>query len=224
MRLCSYVMTHDFGFAPNPFGGYCTLAACTPNHCRVNLGEGDWLVGHSSVQYGQELIYAMKILEVLGLDCYYREPRFQFKKPQFGRTLREACGDNIYYKNQDGTWGRHKSGFHTERSRQEQDQKGDRVFIAKHFYYFGRESVKIPDHLKGIIHAGPSCNCKHPEPLARAFVDWLQTSYTPGRHALPRDFEQTVNYLPQSCKDVSGCAVDVEAGEGTTANSGRTDC
>ena len=28
MRLFAYKMTHDTGFAPNPFWGYLTLATC----------------------------------------------------------------------------------------------------------------------------------------------------------------------------------------------------
>jgi len=27
-RLFSYVVDHDYGFAPNPSGGFCTLAKC----------------------------------------------------------------------------------------------------------------------------------------------------------------------------------------------------
>ena len=38
-RLCSYVVRHDKGLAPNPFWGYCTLAVCTPNHAGVRLEE-----------------------------------------------------------------------------------------------------------------------------------------------------------------------------------------
>lgn len=30
MRLFAYKMTHDTGFAPNPFWGYLTLATCKP--------------------------------------------------------------------------------------------------------------------------------------------------------------------------------------------------
>jgi hypothetical protein len=202
MKLCTYVMAYDFGFAPNPFGDYCTLAACTPNHCRVNLDEGDWLAGHSSAKTGQRLIYAMEVLEVLDLNFYYRDERFQYKKPRFDRTLQEACGDNLYYRNEDGTWGRHKSGFHPGQRHQEQDKKGNRVFIANHFYYFGKESEELPLHLTGIIRKGPSCKCDHPEELVRGFVDWVQASYTPGACALPRDFDQSADYLPQGCKDV----------------------
>lgn len=31
MTLYSYVVAHDFGFAPNPFDGLCTLATCKPD-------------------------------------------------------------------------------------------------------------------------------------------------------------------------------------------------
>lgn len=44
-KACFYVMTVDTGFAPNPFHGVCTLAACTPNHCKAGLELGDLIVG-----------------------------------------------------------------------------------------------------------------------------------------------------------------------------------
>ena len=31
VRLYSYVFDHDYGFAPNPFHGVCTLATCKPS-------------------------------------------------------------------------------------------------------------------------------------------------------------------------------------------------
>jgi len=44
-KACFYIMTVDTGFAPNPFHGVCTHAACTPNHCKANLEEGDLIAG-----------------------------------------------------------------------------------------------------------------------------------------------------------------------------------
>ena len=41
-------MNFDVGFAPNPYHGCCTLAACTPNHMRANLGLGDVIIGVES--------------------------------------------------------------------------------------------------------------------------------------------------------------------------------
>lgn len=50
-RLFSYVVDHDLGFSPDPFGGYCTLVYCKfsrdgkhPNI--VELAQAsDWVIG-----------------------------------------------------------------------------------------------------------------------------------------------------------------------------------
>jgi hypothetical protein len=102
MRLCSYVVVDDEGFAPNPFGGYCTLAACTPNHQGVNLKKDDWLLGNTSARTGNQLLFAMQISEVLDLDKYYRDPRFAGKKSD-ATTWQGHCGDNIYFCD-NGRW------------------------------------------------------------------------------------------------------------------------
>ena len=44
MKLYSYVMIYDTGFAPNPFWGYCTLATCKPG-IRRPAEQGDWIIG-----------------------------------------------------------------------------------------------------------------------------------------------------------------------------------
>src|SRR5437868_6312610 len=99
MRLCSYVVQQDTGFVPNPFWGFCTCAACTPNHLNRRLEPGDWLIGNSSADAGPErrLIYAMRISEPpMTFDDYYRDPRFAKKKARAG-SWQEKCGDNIYF-------------------------------------------------------------------------------------------------------------------------------
>ncbi len=81
MRLCSYVVKFDAGLAPNPYGEYCTLAVCTPNHMGIKLTKGDWIMGTETVARGNKLIYAMQVDEVLYFDTYYHDPRFETKKP-----------------------------------------------------------------------------------------------------------------------------------------------
>ena len=44
MRLYSYVLDHDYGFAPNPFYDVCTLATCKPS-IRERAAIGDYVVG-----------------------------------------------------------------------------------------------------------------------------------------------------------------------------------
>lgn len=41
MRVYSYVMIADNGFAPNPYYGICTLACCKP---RIRKGVGDYVI------------------------------------------------------------------------------------------------------------------------------------------------------------------------------------
>src|SRR5438132_12599879 len=111
MRLCSYVVVHDTGFAPNPFGDFCTLAACTPNHTGVRLKQDYWLLGHSSVGLGNTLIYVMQVSEVLDFDEYYRDPRFGFKKPR-KRGWQARCGDNMYFRDKRSQWAQDPAAVH----------------------------------------------------------------------------------------------------------------
>ena len=80
MRLYSYVLTHDTGFAPNPFQEYCTLANCKPA-IRRTAQVGDWVVGLSPKASGNKIIYAMKIDEILSYEQYFTDNRFQPKEP-----------------------------------------------------------------------------------------------------------------------------------------------
>jgi hypothetical protein len=97
MRVYSYVLVHDTGFAPNPYWGSCTLATCKPQ-IRKNAKVQDWVMGTGSVNNvgSGKLIYAMRIDEVLPYNLYFDDPRFQIKKPGKQGTI-EECGDNIYY-------------------------------------------------------------------------------------------------------------------------------
>ena len=96
MRLFSYIVTYDTGFAPNPFFGYCTLACCKPK-IRQAAQPQDWVVGLSPKSLGNKLVYAMKVEEKLTFQNYWSDPRFDRKKPDCtaGKVVHK-CGDNIY--------------------------------------------------------------------------------------------------------------------------------
>jgi hypothetical protein len=80
MRLFSYVVARDFGFAPNPFFGVCTLATCKPD-IREHATVGDWVAGLASVADRRDpsLVYVMRVDEILSYDAYWNDPRFQPK-------------------------------------------------------------------------------------------------------------------------------------------------
>ena len=69
-KLYSYVVRFDLGFAPNPFGGLCTLAKCKIGNKQRNIVEmvevGDWIVGTGGADPRTSsgngtLIYAMRV-------------------------------------------------------------------------------------------------------------------------------------------------------------------
>jgi hypothetical protein len=187
VRLCSYVVTNDTGFAPNPFWGHCTLAACTPNHMGVRLEPGDWIFGNQTVARGNGLVYAMEVVETLGFDRYYRDPRFKKKKPILNRTWQEACGDNIYFRDAQGVWKQHRSVFHTSPEEIRKDLRHHDVFVAEKFYYFGAEAIEIPSPFRELIQQRQGCSCKHDQRTVRGFLEWLRDNFEPGIHGLPAD-------------------------------------
>ncbi len=82
MRLYSYKVRYDIGFAPNPFHGVCTLATCKPR-IRAGASVGDWVVGVGSASQGTlgRLVFGMQVEEKMTFDEYWDDERFQSKKP-----------------------------------------------------------------------------------------------------------------------------------------------
>jgi len=151
MKLLKYVMTIDSGLAPNPFGRWCTLAVCTPNHSNAQLEKNDWIIGHSTKATGNKLIYAMKVTEILSMDNYYGDRRFQYKKPVFGSARWKVYGDNIYYKDKCGRYVYGINPFHKHEFKR--DTKYAIVFISNFFYYFGKNLIEeFPKNFPNLIH------------------------------------------------------------------------
>jgi len=189
MKLYSHVITNDTGLTPNPFHDFCTSALCTPSHRNARLGEGDWLIGNSRRRDGNHLVYAMRISEVLSMNEYFHDGRFERKKPKPEGTCIEQCGDNIYYRGDDDQWKRLPSRFHNNRSDFIKDVGNDfagrPVFVAEHFYYFGCGRVVIPNKLAEVICGGIGIRDK--SGLADYFVEWLENNYRPGVLGTPHD-------------------------------------
>jgi len=179
MKIYSYVVKSDSGFAPNPFWGYCTLATCKPV-IRRTAKKGDWVIGTGSVKNvgHNKLIYAMKVTEVMPLEDYWDDKRFAKKKP--GKRIKESVGDNIYYRDEEGI-GQHFPSIHSYSDREDlkskcHDLKGKNVLISQsgNFYYFGRNAPKIPESLLCLIKRGPSHKCNFPQDVVNEFLRWTQ--------------------------------------------------
>ena len=106
MKLYSYVVARDYGFAPNPFFGACTLATCKPI-IRRKAQIGDWIVGTGSATKGcrDHLVYAMRVAETMSFNDYWSDPRFRAKRPNLRGSIKQAYGDNIYHRHsEDAPW------------------------------------------------------------------------------------------------------------------------
>jgi hypothetical protein len=155
MKNFCYIVDRDFGFAPNPFNGYCTLADCKPR-TRYSAQVGDRIFGLAGKKYrkngSHRLIYAMKVTEILTFDEYFKDPRFQLKKPIVHSNYKRQYGDNIYYK--DGTSEYHQLDSHhsfqdgvMHSGNRDHDTKIDKVLISNDYIYYGDKKPLIPQHL-----------------------------------------------------------------------------
>lgn len=150
MAFYSYKLTRDYGFAPNPFFGFCTLACCKP-HIRAKAEVGDWIIGTGSIenQLLYNLIFVMKVSEKMSFEDYSNDERFVRKKPIVNGSLKQIHGDNIYYK-ENHQWCQRDShhSFHDgglNEANLKQDLSGIYVLISDSFIYLGNNHMKVPE-------------------------------------------------------------------------------
>jgi hypothetical protein len=181
MRLFSYILPFDTGFAPNPFCGYCTLACCKPKIRRAAL-PGDWIVGLSEKARGNRIVYAIHVAEKVTFDDYWRDPRFAMKVPDLGeRELQRHCGDNVYEPSGGGQYVQH-AGAHTI-DRAPTDLGGVYVLIATDFAYFGANAILLPPQFARIVAARSHRSNFAPD-LVHGFAEFIAATGS-GVHGTP---------------------------------------
>lgn len=200
MRLLTYIVARDFGFAPNPFYGYCTLATCKPR-VRLSAAIGDWVVGtgaKTKYNLAGYLIYAMKVDEVMGFDSYWNDPRFLCKRPVLNGSLKQLYGDNIYHR-LDVQWIQADSHHSFDAGRPnpkniERDTRVDRLLIARKFVYYGSAAPHIPEYFRPYQATGEDIWCIREghrvgsHDLATAFESWLDKRGEWGVQGMPLEF------------------------------------
>lgn len=198
MALYSYLVDHDLGLAPNPFGGFCTLAVCKPEIRRSRkLAIGDWIAGTGSKALEEtcgrrlvgRLIYAMEVTERLTLEEYWSDQRFQYKKPIMNGPLVTMFGDNFYHRAENGDWIQDDSAHsqldgRCNHDHLRKDTRGANVLISQKFYYFGTSAPQIPDVLTNVIHSTQGQK-KLTNSDADSFIEWVSNSFQPGLHGDP---------------------------------------
>lgn len=199
-KLYSYVIVRDYGFAPNPFFGTCTLATCKPDIRRHAL-VGDWVVGTGSKPLGLEgrLVFVMQIAETLTFNEYWRDKRFRCKRPNIRGSLKQAFGDNIYHRNRKTKLWVQENSHHSYPDGQinlwnvSNDTQVDRVLIATEFTYWGATGPKIPVRFRSAktnVCALRGYKSRFPESLVWKFLEWIESLDETGYVGDPYKFNQ----------------------------------
>lgn len=204
MKLHSYVVARDFGFAPNPFFGACTLATCKPGIRRV-AQVGDWVVGTGSKKHKHDknIVYAMRVTEAVTFDQYWTCPRFQLKKPNLRGSKKQAFGDNIYSKDARTNLWCQVNSHHSlsdgspNESNVVADTSADRILISGDFVYWGGSGPAVPQKFlnygtQGIsLCAGRGYKNKFPPTFVQEFISWIRSLDAKGYIGEPLDWCRT---------------------------------
>ncbi|MFE8603352.1 Nmad2 family putative nucleotide modification protein [Archangium violaceum] len=200
MKLYTYVVARDYGFAPNPFFGQCTLATCKPVIRRV-AQVGDWVAGTGARRYGLggRLVYAMRVGETLTFDEYWEELRFRPKRPNLHGSLKQAFGDNIYHRDPfSQRWCQAKSHHshgngQTNSANVESDTGVNRVLVSDWFVYFGKEAIEIPTRFQQgeeetVIRMGRGHLVNFRSGFEEEFIQWVRSLGAEGFRGEPMEF------------------------------------
>lgn len=196
VSLFSYVVARDFGFAPNPFYGYCTLATCKPL-IRAHANIGDWILGTGSKTKSRQgrAVFAMRVTEILTYNQYWNDPRFIDKRPRLRASIKQAFGDNIYHRGpQSGDWNQCDSHHSwtdgtANRNNVARDTRADRVLISDDFVYWGGEGPVIPlfDNVNVCFRRGHKKRFN--ESTVAEFVNWISDVDERGFVGAPLDWD-----------------------------------
>ena len=193
MAIFSYVITRDYGFAPNPFYSVCTLATCKPK-IRAAAKVGDWVIGFgsSATKFESKVIYLMKVDKKITFDEYWAGEAYQCKKPVMNGSMKQVYGDNIYHHDK-GEWiqeNSHHSNPDGSANRQNlvRDTETDKVLISENYWYFGRKAIQIPEELHILVCKGRGHRKFNDVILEERLLKWISTFKETGFIGAPIKF------------------------------------
>lgn len=180
-----YVVDRDFGFAPNPFHGSCTLATCKPV-IRRTARTGDWVIGMGGARLKatRRCIFAMRVTKKLTYNEYWSNREFLDKRPVRNGSRKMMVGDNIYYFDQGAREWQQADSHHSNadgsvnRSNLERDTQSDSVLVSEHFYYFGKEAPHVPKALLNKLgYRNQVGHRVFDDTEAERLIEWIEKSF-----------------------------------------------
>jgi len=204
VRLYSYVVARDYGFAPNPFYGVCTLATCKPN-IRKAAAIGDWVMGTGSKQHKREkrVVFAMRVTGAMTFEEYWSHPDFQRKKVNLRGSKKQAFGDNIYSRDAtSGNWCQVNSHHSFPDGSPNPlnimaDTGANRILLSNEFVYWGGSGPELPKQflLYGPHHesvcAGRGHRNNFPPQIVEELIAWIRSLDESGYCGEPLDWPRT---------------------------------
>ena len=160
MKLYSYIVVSDNGYAPNPTDGFCTLAYCKPE-VRWFADPGDYVVGLAGAKYRKRvatdwpIIYAMRVTGVCSFEEFELEERY-------------------------------RGHLYSDWNAREEEAKTNRVLISNDFVYWGGDGPPLAEGLTDLI-VGRGYKCNFPPEVVRAFVQWFEGQEERGCLGTPFD-------------------------------------
>jgi hypothetical protein len=181
-KVYLYVVDRDFGFAPNPFHGVCTLATCKPR-IRGVAKPGDWVVGvgGSNLDATGKCIFFMQVTGALTFNDYWAAPEFRCKRPARNGSQVAMLGDNIYHRADEGDEWVQEDSHHSRPNGSpdiwnvSNDTRTDRVLYSEKFIYFGENAPAIPPEiLRDLGYTNGRNHRTFDEYQARPLITWFE--------------------------------------------------
>ena len=202
VKLYSYVVARDFGFAPNPFHGFCTLATCKPT-IRNRAQIDDWVVGTGAKVRNRQgyVVFALRVTEVVTYQQYWQDSRFLTKRPNLAGSKKQAFGDNIYHWDPDSECWLQENSHHSysdgtiNSSNVENDTQAPRVLISEDYVYWGGVGPILPPRFRNYsgvdMCAGHGYKSNFPQKLIQEVVEWIRAEGDWGYVGDPLDWART---------------------------------
>ncbi len=184
-RVYIYVVARDFGFAPNPFHGFCTLATCKPR-IRSKAEVGDWVIGMGGgrLKATGRCIYAMRVSAKITFNEYWTNPAYLDKKPVRNGSRKMMVGDNIYFFEAANQKWQQADSHHSNIDGSinihnlENDTQTDKVLISDYFVFFGIEAPVVAESLlKSIGYENRRNYRVFESPICDSLINWLQRTF-----------------------------------------------
>ena len=201
IKLYCYKVARDYGFAPNPFWGTCTLACCKPD-IRRSAEVDDWVVGGGSAQnkLRHRVIFAMRVTETMSFDKYWNDARFQSKKPVIDKSAKHFFGDNIYHDVIEGQSANQANSHHsyvdgkTNYLNLRRDIGSNRLLLSNDFIYFGQDAKTPPAEIQNVAGTDFPTDARNYQNSYQtehidAIVTWLRSFTDWGLCGLPEAWE-----------------------------------